>query len=329
MPSQPIRILPETKAVMLWADTGHSRPSLETVLFEPDGRQVATNGHGLAILTTPPCPHEYPPVNGLEPMTESPGRMLIRASDLDEVLKALPKPGRVRRFPWLRQAVQLPSGNGTLTFGTTDLEQSRLFCISPYEGQFPTYERVIPQGLPRLRIGFDLAYLKQLVESFETLQAKTVQLQRQVGSLPTATRIDLSPMPGDTWATDARHVADLSPELCDTLFLLAQGFGTKCRLSRTFVFLRERGDACMARAVAACQSTTAGGRLCTPPTAAVPTARRPARGTSLPSVWCTGAVADTCGGVDLPALPDPGGDPHRGCPGLERGAGHGRVGRGR
>ena len=177
MPSQPIRILPETKAVMRWADKGHNRASLETVLFEPDGRQVATNGHGLAMLTTSPCSHEYPPVNGLEPMTESPGRTLIRASDLEEVLKALPKPGRVRRFPWLRQAVQLASGTGTLTFGTTDGEQSCLFCLVPSEGQFPTYARVIPQGLPRLRMGFDLAYLKRLVESFETLQARTVQLQ--------------------------------------------------------------------------------------------------------------------------------------------------------
>lgn len=177
--AQPIRITKQTKAVLPWVNSDETRPTLQNVLIEPDGRAMATNGSGLVILEErhPLNLDEYPgahfPVQR-EPLTES---VLLPAESIRAVVKAIPKPLKHGACPILQNAVQVTNGNGHITMGVTDLSTAQTFEIQPAAGPFVPYERVIPQSEPAVKIGMAVEYLAKLVESCKAIDTKYVTLE--------------------------------------------------------------------------------------------------------------------------------------------------------
>jgi hypothetical protein len=153
------------------ASKDQTRQSICGLRIEPDGTTIATDGHILAKFTPTANPDgkEYPVIDGvnaddgenkLQPFTLPNEAVAI-------LLKALPKK-TTRHLPILRNValdVEQTNGNGCAVAAITDLENPQVFKLRKVTDDFPDYQKVFPQGKPKLVIGFMMAAFENLLST--------------------------------------------------------------------------------------------------------------------------------------------------------------------
>ena len=171
-----IDITTHTKAVLAWCfPPNASRPHImEGILFDAGGLQIATNGHGLAMLAQEHVtPTDYPVINGMT-ATDTDAPTVLQRDDVAGVVKALPKRSTL---PYSRHALELGTRNGTITLGVAAKQQS--VTVTPREAtDFPDYRQIIPPARKGSRhVGVDPAYLKAIGESMLAIGATCVEME--------------------------------------------------------------------------------------------------------------------------------------------------------
>jgi hypothetical protein len=182
-PAKPPLVINElSKAVLPWTSDDETRFALTCVLFEPDGRQVATNGHGLAIMTpaVPAKAEEFPVVNGKPAASDtSEGEQrLLHWRHVERVLKMLPREKDVKSFPQLKNAWEIanPEDPEAVHLAMTDLDQSIVVRIRLGSAKFPDYERIKPHGKAVKQVSLDPDYLIRIGQTMKAAGATTVRL---------------------------------------------------------------------------------------------------------------------------------------------------------
>jgi len=178
-----IDITKQTKAVTSWASNDETRPNLCGVWFAY-GLQVATNGHGIAMLyEIPTDPEGFPLVNG-ERASGNEAPALLPVEAVNEVVKGLGK--RRTTVPILAHALEVGARNGRVTIANGQTDTVRQ--ITPIDGEYPDVQQVLPDpARVHLRTAVDPGYLKRVGESALSIGAKSVTLEF-AGEPPTPLR---------------------------------------------------------------------------------------------------------------------------------------------
>jgi len=151
-----------------------TRPILCGILVETDGCTVATNG--AALVRFKPCwlddAKEFPAVDGCNPVDEILSlRPFVMGSDsVAGLLKAIPKKSRV--LPILGNIaldVEQTNANGNAVFAVTDLENPQVFKPRKVEGDFPTYQAVMPRSKPKMTIGFKREVFENVLDTMKAM----------------------------------------------------------------------------------------------------------------------------------------------------------------
>jgi len=146
------------------ASSEASRPQLNGIHLRPDGSTCATNGHALIIIGPPEKTEAYPAPDGWQaPIIPTDG-VIIPTETARQAEKNLPKGRAASYHPFLASAL-VESLNGTVRLSSTDLDTRKVAEAKPLEGPFPHVEQVIPKGEPVLRIAFNAALLRNVLET--------------------------------------------------------------------------------------------------------------------------------------------------------------------
>lgn len=170
-----IRISKATRAVTRFASRDECRLNLTGVLFEADGRQIATDGHILGVLTPEAARYplaDFPVVCGTP--TDRAEPILIPAAVVEDAVKALPRRPVVAAYG-IAHEVQ---NGGKPTLALTDKRTTR--TVDPLNVDFPDYTQVLPanEKFP-LSVGFNPAYLGQIAAAAADIGATSVRCEFQ------------------------------------------------------------------------------------------------------------------------------------------------------
>jgi hypothetical protein len=117
--------------------------SLNGILVTPK-ETAATDGHILAVVTTPDiADSDYPSIPGLSEC-KAPESVIMPAAVANEVLKALPKKAK---SPILENAIvrsETVEDKTTYKAAVTDCTNTRIINFEPVEGRFLKYSQAIP-----------------------------------------------------------------------------------------------------------------------------------------------------------------------------------------
>src|SRR5215472_10038901 len=124
------------------ASTDDTRLNL-TGLYVCPLATVATDGHALGAVTTPPVDaRDFPQVDGLDAGAMPPPAIVPKAA-VTQALKAIPKKA-AKRHPILAH-VAIDGQNGTRRLVTTDLESTTPVETKTLEGSdFPDWQAIMP-----------------------------------------------------------------------------------------------------------------------------------------------------------------------------------------
>jgi len=172
------------------ASTDSSRPGLAGVHITKDGAGVATDGHILFKYTpmvvndegeeapSTPDSKDYPAIDGinftdetaLEPFT-------LSADSVQTLLKALPKKSCLPILSNVALDTKATNDNGSALIAVTDLETSQVFKPTKVENKYPDYEKVIPDGQPKMVVGFMVEKLIKALQTMKALDIKTFAME--------------------------------------------------------------------------------------------------------------------------------------------------------
>jgi len=149
------------------ASTDETRYNLNSILLEPDGTTVASDGYMLirckafrgAADQFPAV--EHPPSDEI-PLTR---QIALQREDVEALVKSIPKGRPVSNCDILGNAaldVASANDNPTVRFTTTDLERKSVHEVRKLDGEYPQYRQVIPEGKPVARFAIDLNLLARV-----------------------------------------------------------------------------------------------------------------------------------------------------------------------
>jgi DNA polymerase III sliding clamp (beta) subunit (PCNA family) len=162
--------------VVAAASTDELRRGLVSIHVTPEGTE-ATNGH---ILARVGLPYQYEPddIPATCP-TEAAANLKSFVIPAGAV-KSL-KTFKAKNLPALNNTlfvdVAKTNANGTAHFTATDREQISSPTITKLDTEFPDTSRVIPTDEPAYRVGFNIEYLKILLDIAKATGAETVTVE--------------------------------------------------------------------------------------------------------------------------------------------------------